>query len=357
MKNRTWIVLIMALSGLHARAEERYEFYNGVRALGMGGAAIAVVNDETSLLYNPAALGKLRDYFITLIDPEIGIGSETEQIAGVDVLNMIKPQDALDKALVNPDMHMHIRSQVFPSIVVPNFGFGIFGKYEVNSEYDSVNNVFKYDYTNDYAGVFGFNFRLFSGIVKLGASARIVNRVEVQRDDLDPARTDLTLKDLASEGMGVGADAGLILTAPTAWLPSLAAVYRDMGRTSYTFRDGMFINPATKPESTPETLDVALSINPILGKRWRSTWTIEYRDVLTYGDETDQMRRTHAGLEINYADAVFFRAGMNQRYYTAGMELSMMSYQFQAATYGEDIGTADTPREDRRYVVKFAFRF
>jgi hypothetical protein len=119
----------------------------------------------------------------------------------------------------------------------------------------------------------------------------------------------------------------------------------------------MFMNTETAPESTPESVDVALAIYPILGRRLRSTWTVQYNDVLTYGKETDQMRRLHAGFELNYADALFLRGGMNQRYWTAGLELAIVNYQFQAASYGEDIGTADAPREDRRYVLKFAFRF
>ena len=106
-----------------------------------------------------------------------------------------------------------------------------------------------------------------------------------------------------------------------------------------------------------------MAIHPILDKRFRSTWTAEFRDVLAteevsgVDDVEDPMRRFHAGVEFNYADALFFRGGWHQRYYTAGFELSIVNYQFQAATYGEEIGTADTPREDRRYVVKFAFRF
>lgn len=342
---------------LSAYAGERYEFYNGVRALGMGGAAVAVVNDETSLLYNPAGLGKLRDFFITVADPEVAVGEKTERIAGLQFMQMSNPQTALNKALPKPDLHNHVRLQVFPSLVVPNFGIGLFAKYETNAEYDTSTNKFKYDYTNDYAGVFGFNFRLFGGIIKWGFSGRIMNRVEVRRDDIDPASTNLSLSSLGSEGLGIAADSGLMITAPVAYLPTLAAVYRDIGRTSYNFRDGMFLNTSTKPDSTPETLDVALAIYPILGRRWRSTWTIEYQDVLTFSQETSHTRRTHAGVEFNYADALFLRFGMNQRYFTTGFELSVDNYQFQAAYYGEEIGTAAKPRGDDRYVVKFAFRF
>ena len=324
----------------------------------MGGAGVATVNDETALLINPAALGRLRDYFITIADPELDLSEETERIAGLDILKMRDPQEALNKTLSKPGRHLHTRAQVFPSIVVPNFGFGVFGKYEINAQVDADDTTrFLYDYTNDYAAVFGFNFRFLDGMLKIGANARITNRVEVRESNLDSSSTDLSLESLAKEGIGVGSDVGLMLAAPIVWLPTIGAVYRDAGRTSYTLRDGMFYGTSDRPQSTATTADVALAIHPIHGNRFRSTWTVEYRDVLTYGDETHHMRRLHGGFEFNYADALFLRGGMNQGYWTAGIELAIINYQFQAATYGEEIGTGDAARDDRRYVVKFSFRF
>lgn len=356
MRNQ-FLALLFCMMGI-ANAQERYEFYNGVRMLGMGGAGVATVNDETALLVNPAGLGKLRDYFITVADPEVDIGSKTERIVGTDILKVTEPQEALRMGNSHVDSHQHSRAQVFPSIVIPNFGFGLLGKYEVNSEVVSGSpNQFQYHYTNDWAGVLGTNVRLFDGIIKLGANVRAVNRVEVKRDDIDVSSTGLTLKSLASEGIGLGTDAGILIAAPTRWLPTIGAVYRDIGRTSYTWKEGMFMNTSSRPSSTAESLDVGIAIFPILDNRIRSSWTVEYRDLLTMGDEDKQMRRLHAGMEINFADAFFIRGGMNQMYWTAGLELSMMNYQFQAASYGEDIGTSSKSREDRRYVVKFAFRF
>lgn len=340
-----------------AAAGERYEFFNGVRSLGMGGASVAVVNDETALVANPAALAKLRDYYFTIIDPEMSVSQEAEEIVGLDVFRTTDPQIALDKCNANIDRHLQTRAQVFPSVVFPYFGFGLFDKYEINAEVQSDDNKFHYHYNNDYAGVIGFGVPIAGGIIKFGGSVRAINRTEVNRDDLDPTSTTLTLKSLASSGTGFGADAGLIITAPTAWLPTLAATYRDIGRTSYNYTKGMFITSTDRPESTPESVDVGLSIFPIMGKGIRSTWTIEYQDVLTASDETDHFRRAHGGFELNYRDALFFRGGWNQHYYTAGLELAIANYQFQAATYGEDIGDSTTHREDRRYVVKFAFRF
>lgn len=343
--------------GSAANASEIQTFYKGIRSLGMGGAGVAVVNDETALLVNPAGLGKLRDYYITIFDPEIELGSSTYKAAGTDVVNLRNPQKALDKANSHPDTRMHERAQVFPSIVVPNFGFGLFGKVETDAELDSTTNKFNFDYTNDFAGVFGVDFRFLNGILKIGANARVVNRGEIHKTDIDPTSTGLTLPSLLSEGMGVASDSGLMLSAPVAWLPTLAATYHDMGRTTYSFRGGMFNTTAERPVSTAESVDVAVAIHPILGRRLRATWTAQMNDVTTLGRETDKLRRVHAGVELNYADALFVRAGMNQRFWTAGLELAIVNYQFQAASYGEDIGVSGTPKEDRRYVVKFAFRF
>jgi hypothetical protein len=57
------------------------------------------------------------------------------------------------------------------------------------------------------------------------------------------------------------------------------------------------------------------------------------------------------------SDFFFLRAGMNQRYWTGGFEISTQRFQIQGATYGEEIGTVTVPREDRRYIGKFAIRF
>lgn len=355
---RRALILLGSVCGFagNAAAGEIFEFYNGVRGLGMGGAAVATVNDETALLTNPAGLGKLRDYYITVFDPEIELGANTTKMVGTDVLHPFDPQKALDKANKNVDQHMHEKAQVFPSIVVPNFGFGLYGRMSADAGVDSTTNKFSYDYTRDYAAVFGFNFRIWNGIIKVGATTRVIDRADVHRSDIDPTSTNLDFKTLGNSGMGAAADAGLMITAPVAWLPTLGAVYRDMGRTSYTWRTGSASANGT-PDSTAATVDVALAVHPIVGRRSRATWTVQYNDMLTLSQEKDQLRRLHAGVELNYADALFLRAGMNQRYWTAGLELAIINYQFQVASYGEDIGAVNSPKEDRRYVLKFAFRF
>lgn len=357
---RKWsfrIILFLVWSiDVRVHAGERFEFYNGIRQMSMGGAGIAVVNDETSLLINPAGLGKLRDFIVTVVDPDISIGAGTQAILGTDVSAFTDPQKLLDKLNQNQGKHLHGRAQVFPSLVVPNFGFGIFGKYSVDASVDSTGTTYRLDYFNDYAIVLGFNLKIWDGIIKIGANTRIVNRVQITKD-LPASSTGLTIGAEASEGVGAASDTGLIITLPVAWLPTLSAVWRDAGSTKYSLKDGMFTDATTIPDTTTQTVDVALAVFPIHGKNTRSSFTLEYQDVLTTGDEEDHMRRAHVGYELNLGDMLFLRAGMNQRYWTAGAELAVGNYQLQLGSYGEDIGVAGSPIEDRRYLGKFSYRF
>ncbi len=323
----------------------------------MGGARIAVVNDETALMVNPAGLGKLRDYFVTVADPELELGSQTQSIIEADLFAFTDAQKTVDLLEENPGKHLHQRAQIFPSFVVPNFGLGVYARYAMDAQADTTGTVYDMEYRNDYAIVTGFNFRLFDGRIKLGVSARITNRVEVSQTSGSATSTGLEISNLSSEGMGIGTDAGLILALPWKWLPTLAAVWRDVGGTRYNLTEGMLYDTSTRPRAVSSTIDTAFALFQIGSHKNRFTFTGELRDVLDVAEEEEIMRRVHVGFEYNLADAFFVRAGYHQRYWSAGVELSMLNYQLQLGSYGEDIGTPETPQEDRRYVGKFSFRF
>ncbi|HEX4924992.1 MAG TPA: hypothetical protein VFV50_12940 [Bdellovibrionales bacterium] len=356
---RVLILGLLLWSGV-AGAQERFENFVGIRSLGMGGTATAVVNDETALLANPAALGKLRTYIVTIADPEISANATVLSAAGGrSTADLFSPQGLASALAQNQDKPYHTKIQLFPSFVVPNFGFGVFAKYSYDFEYVSSRTAgqrLRVDYTNDYAFVLGYSLRLFDGRVKIGVAGRIMNRVEAHTY-IDETSTSIGWGDFVSEGGAIAGDGGIILTAPWKFLPTLAATIHDIGRTTFNQGEGVFYKNGRKPADAPQTVDVGIALFPIHANNLRSTFTVEYKDVLTYSEETDQMRRIHAGLEINFADFMFFRGGMNQRYWTAGGELAIQKFQFQAATYGEEIGTPTAPREDRRFIGKFSFRF
>lgn len=340
-------------------AGEIYEFYNGARSLGMGGAYVAVVNDETALYTNPAALGKLRDYFITIADPELQATSKLTSYVKTDTIdNLFSGQGMVDLIKDDPGSHLNFKFQASPGIILPNFGFGVLAKWEANVETDEAGTTVSIDYRNDYALGIAYNFRLLDGIIKLGVAGLLVDRIEVD-DDVPTTTTDLTYESLSSEGMGVKVNGGLLITLPYTFLPSLGVVVRDIGDTSYTINDGMMYTTTERPLPDLQKVDVGTSISPIFSNRVRGTFTAELHDVMTkdVAEKEDIMRRFHAGLELNLADIFFLRGGWNQKFWTAGFEFASQRFQLQGSYYGEDIGTPNAPKEDRRFVGKFSLRF
>lgn len=346
-----------SFANLSLHAGERYEFYNGVRGLGMGGASIGVVNDETALLINPAGMGKLRNAFGTILDPEVHVNGDSSQnlLTGGGSLGSINTaQGMVDAMGTKADRHSHFGYQLFPSLVLPNFGLGVLYK----SFYDGQNStdgttVDLYQRT-DFAVVLGYNITIFDGRIKFGFSGRYTNRTESFLDDASTGASNLDFGTAEVDGAGLGIDAGIILSAPWSLLPSLAVVVRDFGSTSYNLSGGS----ATDPITTKQTMDAAFSLFPIHGNHVRSTLTFEIKDIGNVESETEANRRYHAGWELNMGDLLFTRLGWNQNSWTAGLEFAMERAQFQLATYAEDVNDDGSPRvEDRRYVAKFVFRF
>lgn len=346
-----------------AEAREVREFFTGVRGLGMGGVQVPTVNDETALFANPAALGRLRGSYITLLDPEgegnWGTGQSFSHAEGTTAPT--DPQDLTKILNIYPDSPYHAKAQVMPSFVLSNFGVAAFGIQTEDAELNSATGTIHLDYRRDVGAAIGYNLRLWDGRIKLGTTARIFDRVEINTD-FDKSVTGLTYDTMVSEGGALAVDGGLILTAPIQWLPSISGVVRDIGGTEFSVGGeggGLFYNTGTVPSSVRQAVDAGFSLSPILAKRARMVIGAEMRDITNADDrERDHpQRRLHYGAEFNFGDTLFLRGGVNQFYWTAGFEYATRFFHLQGATYGEDIGSPGSPRQDRRYVGKLTIQF
>lgn len=337
-------------------AGEVRENFVGARMLAMGGSSIAVVNDETALLSNPAGLGKLRDFYGTLIDPEVDGTTNISNFYGhspfSDPFDISQVKDTT-KQTVNT--YYHARAQVFPSLVLRNFGIGFFGRQILDAKMNVAGTSMDTFYQSDMSMHLGFNLRMWGGRIKLGVVGKAISRIEINKALATTGSFDVSQQ--ASEGLGVGSDIGLTLAAPIVWLPTLSAVVRDVGGTPFTAGSNLRLQTTTRPTPLQQDVDVALAVFPIHGNQSRSAFTLEYQKIKEAEAAVDRMRYYHVGYEFNYADILFIRAGMNQRYATGGFEIASEHVQWQFTSYGEDVGTDGVPDEDRRYVLKFSYRF
>jgi len=360
MINRKFVALLFMMNlSLCASAQEVREYFNGARMMGMGGASIAVVNDETALLSNPAGLGKLRDTFGTILDPEFDFGQNVNgiytQSPFQDPFNLGQVASSLNSS---KNTYYHARTQIFPSFVVKNFGIGIFYKYVLDMKMNAAGTAAETFYQEDVALHLGYNFRFFDGRIKLGVAGKLISRVELNQAAMTYPG-NFGLQQNGTEGVALGADVGLNLAAPWTWLPTLAVVARDVGGTQFTAGKNLRYMPTTSPIPSQmfQDFDVALAVFPIHANRTRSSFTIEAQKIQTAATAANQLKYLHVGYELNHSDVFFFRLGMNGPWYTAGFEIASEKIQAQFATYGEDVGQGTTLSEDRRYILKFAFRF
>lgn len=359
MKYGRWlkIIFVITLVSPAIFAGEVREFYNGIRALSMGGASIAVVNDETALLSNPAALGKLRDFYGTLIDPELdGSSSLTNAYYSKPFSSPFDPVSVEQSLDLQRGTPYHAQAQIFPSLVVRNFGIGVYARYLLDAEVDSTGANMQTYYLSDMALLLGYSLRLWDGRIKIGVTGKAISRIEMDKNLATTGDLSVSAAN-AGEGAALGADVGVILTAPWMWLPTLSAVVHDVGGTNFEAGSGLRMSADSRPARIDQDIDLALAVFPIHGNKSRSSFTFEYQKLKAAGTARDKTRYYHLGYELNLSDLFFLRAGMNQKYWTAGVELASENTQIQFASYGEDIGADGSSVEDRRYVFKFSIRF
>ena len=358
------IFIILQLGSASVFAQERIEFYRGIRYLGMGGAAVAVANDETALIVNPAALGRLRDFYGTIIDPEAEANKGASDIYNSKAFTQpLRLEDVIPSVVTAPNTYFHTRGHIMPSFVAKNFGIAFLANYDLNAEANTAATSVNTFRREDLALLLGYNLRLFEGRLKIGFTGKVISRIEVNEPALNPLGPldipTLGTLGMAKEGLVIGADAAVILAGPWTYIPTITAVVRDVGGTTFDKSYGNRLSTSTvRPTAQTQDVDLGVAIFPIHTNSIRSSWTVEYRGLSSGVTEPDKDKLIHAGVEINFSDIFFVRAGMNQRYWTGGLELASERFLLQFASYGEEIGSSSTiKREDRRYVAKVSFRF
>ena len=347
--------------GRFVDAQEWAEFYNNTRSLGMGGASVAITSDETALYRNPANLGGLRDIYGTLFDPELeGSSNFVNQVSSKSTGKAFSIEDVKTILDTHRDEYYHARLQVSPSVVRRNFGFGLIYRNQLHALTESTGTTMDTFYQSDIGVATGFNVRIFDGRIKLGANAKLINRLEVINSTLSTSGP-FDLATIGSEGTGLSIDAGLLVQLPWKLLPTIGVVVRDAGDTKFDKKDGLRLTAATRPQTVKQSIDVALAIFPIHANQFRTVWTLEYSDVANSRSDDNQMKRVHFGFETNWRDILFFRGGLNQGYWTAGFEIASERVSWQVASYGEEVGLgingAISKKEDRRLNTKLTLRF
>jgi hypothetical protein len=347
--------LLLGLSGA-ARAgnDELRELFRGARSQAMGGASVAIVDDEESLYLNPAGIGGLTRYGVQYMAVDVDVAQEVVSSLMGGEGSPFSGGLSGDSISAFMGKDTYGRVQITPTILMTNFAFGILmdGQAAVYAENPALPYVtLGYQTTNGIQAAYGvslFKRRRSQHDLRIGVGAKVLWRRGGYRRLTTLALTQLSSESLAqiagNWGMGIGADLGVQYVNqlnPKLKL-SWGLAWTDIGDT--TFSGG---------EPDPITSNLSMGVGAVweAGKA-RVSLAYDYRHML---DETDWRKRNHLGTEIALPVLSLY-AGLNQMNLTYGVGFDAWLFRVTALSYAEEIDPYLSQDASRRYMLKLALR-
>ncbi len=353
-------LILLIGSSLFSQAvfgDEPEHLRQSVRALGMGGAFIAVANDEYALYYNPAGLQSVQQTIIEILTA----GATTNQ----NLLDLTEVETADTTAtfgdLVGKSIYTEINLGAM-SITAPGWGYSIFGNLLFKSV---INNpavpFFEMQAYVQYGAVAGFGLSYMDELLDVGIAIKSVTRAGITKtvhvyDLLDSEFSD-TLEDDFSEKDSITSDIGFIyhFDQIANLETKVAYVLRNIG-------DMDFGTAGT----IPMTMDVGISAETeIAGLDF--IFVIDYVDLMYKLTEYESyLRNLKAGAEVgvfkrsNGHHALSLRLGLNAGYYlSTGFSINIpgLPIKIDYAAWSEEIGFLAGKNEDKRQSVHVSINF
>jgi len=329
----------------------------GPRALGMGNAFVAVADDYNALYYNPAGLARLNDWKLELFTPGFEIASATSSGIG-EVAKIAQSGGNFAKILSFVEDQIgknhRIGASFSPYFIKKNFGMGIgidtgFALQAHNDLDIHLNGGFEVMAPISYARNF------MQDKLSVGVTAKLYQGFEADTDlsiDSLSALSDggqAALKDLASGGMGVGFDAGLLFTPIKKHSPTLGLMVADIGDTKLSPLSDSFEKKAARPMA----INMGMSVKPFESE---SQYVLLAVDTQQVNQPLHFSHKLNLGAEYSLGNVFKVQTGLHDGQLTAGMQLDVKLLKIRLATYAIDHGSVAGLHDnliDRRYVLQF----
>lgn len=350
------IASCLATAAREGRAEsELRELYRGARAQALGGAFVAIADDEQTLFMNPAGLAGVEKpqihYLVTDIEASTDVITSASSLSAISDASTDSINELMGK-------NIYARTQITPSFIMPNFGVGILVDGQAallakNQAYPNI--VVGYQTTN---GVqFGYGVSLSGrrgrrdatkGDFRVGIGGKVLWRRGGYRTigltDLVNISSDTLTSMAGNFGRGIGFDAGAqyLLPLNNRLTLNLGAAMTEIGDVKF----------ASEADTQPGNLSAGVAFRYTLP---RSAFILayDYRHIL---DDTDWRKRSHLGAEIQLPMLSLY-AGLNQLNLTYGVSFDAWIFKLTAVSYLEEIGPLANQDEERRYLLRLALSF
>lgn len=360
---RGFLSFLILCFSLPAMAIDYPYYMRSAKGLLMGDAFTAVNDDEMTLFYNPASLGRHKRDFTLYPFPG--------QLGGTNVLNDLdkfkdfpsEPGPAGDLLM---DYPVHASGGVAPGFKLFNVGVSFIA----NESYDLLLRNRAYpmldvDLRSDRGVMMGFAIPIGHGRLNrktgrgqqtsLGVSAKYIERTGIRDTlaltgpvvlgSLNEDEIDQIVKSLGRvKGIGWGFDAGIehvIRDGATQFVFGLAAL--DITGTEFKVDKNA---DKLKVADTPNQINLGMAF----GQDYKLFHYILSADVRALNEEMDFGKRLRLGAEVG-VPGLKLLGGVNSGYYSYGAALEMGFMELTAGFYDIEIGRSYKQTKSRRFVV------
>ena len=172
-----------------------------------------------------------------------------------------------------------------------------------------------------------------------------------------PKNIELPIKDESKPADSPKTDA--VASADERYPLTLAAVMHNVIGSEFTLSKMANKNATEIPTKMHRVIDLGSQYMLRDGEDFKIRYMIDFKNILH--PEVNFNKSFHTGFELDYSPSSWFktqaRVGLNQMYYTAGVSFLFAVLNIDVATYGEDVGTAETKKENRVMAAKVGFNF
>ncbi|MBT3586784.1 MAG: hypothetical protein HN509_17870 [Halobacteriovoraceae bacterium] len=356
------LTLLIPLKGFSITFEDAVfpELAPSGRALAMGNAYVAKVDDSSAVFYNPAGLGSVRHKHLHLSNFHFEMNKGWMKMgtsgsignAGSNFSKGFDLDGARQLLLENRGRVSHSRFHALPNFTSRFFSAGyLYSKVTRATINFGTSSPFEFADRTDHGPYGALNLSLFGGIIKTGASVIFLNRKELVGTQTDATATFEKNQEY-NKGNMLMITAGSKVTLPIAFLPTFAATLHNASDQGFSGGSGL-----GAPDPIKQTLDLGFSLTPQIGKFLRLHLEANYKDIGNKFKDVDASRKILLGMEFDIARTFFFRFGYGDGFGSGGVGLKTKALEFDLTTYAVDAGPGFRDKEDRRFSLTLSSGF
>ncbi len=338
------------------------------RALLMGDAFTALADDEYTLFYNPAALGRHGDFSITPLNPTFGVTNALDEIDRFKDFPKGQASKIQERLLGFP---VYIKLGLTPTVKLGNFALsGLFNNTTSLVLHNKIYPEMNIDYRYDRGFVAGYAHTIGGGQsgtrhgtkfrpgyrVSVGGAVKYISREGLNGQfDLFGTKLLNIIENGASEINEIKEQLGY--SVGSGWGFDFGIDY-ELIRKGFTFATSLSVldiaDTTFKKEKGTRNIanqDMIVNWGAVFGQRFGPFFSYNFTfDLHPLTEDIAFARKVHMGAEINVLMfSVLF--GMSEGYPSYGLGLDLTPFKLLAGFYSVELGTNYKQEEGKRAFI------